>query len=125
MFWSLLCEVEYASIERIVLEILEEASMKVVRSGPGGERNVADLRKLSIVVKRCDLQFRDPFRGGVGICPGSAVEDVRRRDAIDRETHHIGRRAANRNISLTVLLHVRRSSQCCQWAGGRSTEIQR
>src|ERR1700721_3886881 len=78
----LLCKVEHPSVERIILEILEETPMKFVRSGLGCERDVPDLRKLSIVVKGGDFQFRDPFRGRIRICPGSAVEDVRCRDTV-------------------------------------------
>src|ERR1700747_927031 len=82
--WSLVCEVEHVSIECVVLQILEETSMKVVRSSLSCERNVTNLRKLSIVVKSCDLQFRDSFRRGIRVCPSSTVEDVRRGNSVDR-----------------------------------------
>ena len=74
----LLREVIDTSIESIILKILEEASVKVVRSAPGRKRHVTDLGKLCVVIESCDLQFRDPFRRGIGICASSAVEDIRR-----------------------------------------------
>jgi hypothetical protein len=51
--------------------------VKLVRSASRRERHVPDLRKLRVIIERGDLQFRDPFRRRIRICPRSAIEDIR------------------------------------------------
>jgi hypothetical protein len=61
MLRGFLCKVQYASIECIILQILEKSVMVVIRSTPGRECHVADLRELSVIVECCDLKFSDSF----------------------------------------------------------------
>src|ERR1700735_4745049 len=95
LFWCLLREVIDTSIECIILEILEETSVKAVRSTPGRKRHVTDLRKLCVVIEGCHLQLRNPFRGRIWICSRGAIEDIRNLRIRDRSTLAVLNRSAN------------------------------
>src|SRR3984885_11430754 len=77
MLWRLLCKIEDASIERIVLQILEERAMKSVRSALARERYVTHLGELGIVVKRRNLELRNSFRRGIRVGACGTIEDIR------------------------------------------------
>src|ERR1700679_1329210 len=111
VFRRLLGKIEHVSIECIVLEILEEGSVKVIRSPLARERYVAHLGKLRIVVKGRNLEFRNPFGGRIRVRACGTIEHIRCRDTVDRKANHVRRCSANGNVPLPVCLHVRRSLQ--------------
>src|SRR6202020_2225164 len=78
LLWSLLCEVQYSSVERIILEILEKTSMKFICAALGCERHITNLRKFSIVIESCNFQFCNSLGRGIRVCASCAVEDIRR-----------------------------------------------
>ena len=69
-------EVENRSVERIVLEIFKEASVKVVSSPLGGEGYVTHLRELRTIVEGRYFEFRNSFSGGIGVRTRGAQKDI-------------------------------------------------
>jgi hypothetical protein len=63
--------------------------MKAVRTALRGERYVANLRELSIIVERRDLQLGNAFRRRIGIGSRGAQENDRRRDLVYRIADHV------------------------------------
>ena len=120
---SLLCEVVDTRIEGVVLQVLEKASVILIRACLGCEGHVSHLGELCIVVERSDLQLVYSLRRWIWVYSGSAVENVGGRDTIHGEVNLVCCRSTKRNVPLTVLLHVRRGSKGCKWACGCRTEI--
>ena len=81
-------EVEHPSIECVILKILKERPMILVRATSCGKRYVAHLGELSIVIEGCNFQLCNSFRRRIRVCTCSAIEDVRCRDTINRESNH-------------------------------------
>ena len=67
-------EVENGSIEFVVLQVLEKASMEHIGPAFGRKGDIPDLGKFRVVVERGDLEFGDSLRGRVGIGSRSAVK---------------------------------------------------
>src|ERR1700751_2358946 len=67
---SLLRKVINVCIQRIILEILEQTSMKLIGSGLGREGHVSDLRKFGVVVKSRNFELSDALGRGIRIGPG-------------------------------------------------------
>ena len=72
-------------VERVVLEVLEQAAVELVAAALGGEGDVADLRELGAVVEGGDLDGGDAFLRGIGVLQRAVLADVGRGDAVDGE----------------------------------------
>ena len=60
-------EIEDLGVERVILQIFEQAPMKTVGPAFGGKSDVADLCEFCAVVESCDLLFRYALGRGVGV----------------------------------------------------------
>src|SRR5208282_4771617 len=67
LFWRLLGKVQNLGVQRVVLQVLEQAAVKLVGATLRCERDVADLRELSIVVECGDGHLANPLGGGIGV----------------------------------------------------------
>src|SRR5208282_6786791 len=86
LFWSLLGKVQNLGAQRVVLQVLEQAAVKLVGATLRCERDVADLRELSVVVERSDDHLPNSLRRGVSVLQGAILKHVGGRDSIHGET---------------------------------------
>ena len=93
-------------IQCIVLKVLKQTAMKIVSAALGGERHIANLRKLGTIIEGRYLNRGDTFLRRIGILQSAVLADVGRGDAVDRVVDLRRAGAIDGDVAGTVLLHI-------------------
>src|SRR5579863_347976 len=118
-------EVQDGRVQRVVLQVLKQAAVKLVGSTLGNERNVGHLGKFRAVVECRDFEFGEPFGGWVGVYKRAVASVVRGRNSVDGITGHGIGSATDLNIALTIGNDAGGKRQRREWTGSLGPEVQR